>query len=78
MTNTNQLTADTITPSQIRRLRTEAMEAGDDLQVECCDLALSDTIAIATINEALTTNTEARQLCADAINNARAQADARA
>lgn len=40
MTNNTTLTAETITTSQIRALRTEAAEHGDTEQVDICNHAL--------------------------------------
>lgn len=78
----NLITADTITDDQIRALRTEASGHGDDAQITICDRALYGTaespstilslIADGHLSDA---QVEARQLCADAINNARAQVD---
>lgn len=69
MTN---LTADTITDDQIRALQAEAAEAGDLEQVDLCRLALGITPTIAWN----LTPYAARIRCADAINDARAQARA--
>lgn len=76
------LTAETIPFSQIRDLRTEALSLSptDDLQVQWCDLALADredanddgSPLVAPDGQPVT-RTEARQVCADAINEARAQ-----
>ncbi len=53
----------TITNSQIETLRTEAAAAGDAEQVSLCDRALDG-------------DTDARQQCAEAIDDATAQDDA--
>lgn len=66
--NTNSLTAETITTEQIETLRAEAQEHGDGEQVSICNHAL-DTAE--SRNRSWTVE-EARQLCADAINAARA------
>lgn len=67
MSNTN-LTAATITTAQIRDLRAEAQEACDSEQVDVCNHALD---ASEGVNRTWTVE-EARSLCADAINAARA------
>lgn len=66
---TTKLTADTITEQQIHDLKAEAWEAGDTKQADLCRLALGMTPLISWNF----TPYEARGLCADAINNARAQ-----
>lgn len=58
-----KLTAETITTDQIRRLRTEALTAGDSMQAELCELALD------------LEQTEARAECARVINEAHAMED---
>jgi hypothetical protein len=78
-----KLTAETITIRQIRDLRAEAEEYSDYHQVDWCDLALaahetSDADGHhlqSPDGDRAVTRTEARQICADAINAARAQAD---
>jgi hypothetical protein len=78
MTNTNMtadLTAETITNAQIRSLRTEALTAGDSLQVELCDWALFDEATMA-YGPDMARTIAARQACADAIVRASAQQDA--
>jgi hypothetical protein len=74
-------TAENITEAQIRRLRQDAMAAGDYPQVAWCDLALaahetSDShgnLLVTPDNGSCgrggeqTTRTEARKICADAI-----------
>ncbi len=72
MTTTHEpITADTITTTQIRQLRDEAVAAGDDRQVEYCDVALArwETPARRSV---------ARQVCADAISSAHAMSDSQA
>ena len=86
---TNQaLTADTITDKQIRALRTEAAQAGDEAQVKLCDLALTyDANYEEWLHErqphkrpAAWEDVErahrAKHKCAQAINTARAMEDA--
>jgi hypothetical protein len=81
------LTADTITNAQIDQLEDEAACELDHVQVGICRIALdaaSETTPHGSLN--LTdeerarlrrmTRIQARKLCADAINNARAQTDA--
>lgn len=49
MSNTNNTNlTETITTAQIRELRAEAIEAGDDVQVILCDIATGDEDPIAT------------------------------
>lgn len=76
----NELDEDTITIEQIRKLRNEATASGDSMQVDYCDLALA-THETADANggdlidpqtKLPITRTEARGICADAINAARA------
>lgn len=76
----NKLTAETISNDQIRTLSTEAAQAGDLEMVAVCYVALYGTeaspstilslIADGNLSEA---QIVARQRCADAINNTRAQ-----
>lgn len=73
MSNT-KTTIETVTKGQIRRLRTEAAEAGDSLQVELCDTALghfSDQPAEAGEAVAIA---KALRACVAAIQDAEAQA----
>lgn len=77
--NTN-LTAD-ITSAQIRALRTEAIAAGDYLQVDLCDLALAAHETAAADGSQLLdpgghpiSRSEARAICAEAIDAIRARA----
>ena len=63
MSNRNDsLTAETITDEQIERLSDEAKAAGDSVQVDICERALSG-------------DDEARGDCAEVINDARAMDD---
>lgn len=70
-----------ITDSQIRRLRTEAAEAGDTAQVDLCDAALATTEGVA-LDDTETTDSlggsmsrvEARAECARVIAEASANA----
>ena len=61
------MTADNITRAQIEALRAEAAEAGDLRQVEWCDAALLPLCGLGA-------RRTARQVCADAINDASAMA----
>lgn len=70
---------DEISTSQIKALREEAMSAGDYRQVTVCDVALaplerdnSDGTPLEDYDGDPMTRTEARQLCADAVNAAKA------
>jgi hypothetical protein len=88
-TTMDKLTAEAVTDDQILSLRHEAWLAGDTLQVALCNVALdSDLEAIAEIGAQRVAlerlgvvpgladaDRRARQLCADAINATRAQAD---
>lgn len=74
------LTADDITPSQIRSLRSEAATHGDDLLVAWCNVALAyaedgdevgDDLRDPVTGEVVT-RSEARAVCADVINAAAA------
>lgn len=71
------LTADTITTAQISALHAEAMRAGDYAMADICDVALvsrettddlGGTLRDGRGNEL--TRTDAREACADAINDA--------
>lgn len=62
----DKLTGDNITQDQIEQLRTEAAAAGDTEMVRICDAAYGRASGSPT----------ARQKCADAINAARAMAEA--
>ena len=62
-----KLNPSTITRAQIEALRSEAAEAGDTRQVEWCDAALMPLGGLGARDTA-------RQVCADAINDARANA----
>lgn len=70
----------TITNAQIRTLRTEARAAGDDVTAAYCELALAYTETadvdgadlLDPISGEAITRTEARAVCADAINAAAA------
>lgn len=81
---TTKLTAETITTRQIRDLRDEAMEASDYRMVDWCDVALASHETSDSAgrelqgpgNHGTCTRTDAREICADAINNARAQQEA--
>ena len=81
MTTTNRLTAEAITTDQIRALRDEAVEAGDDRQVDYCDVALApfrrqndDGSELQWPWNGLPADRDvARQVCAEAIIAARAQ-----
>jgi hypothetical protein len=82
-----KLTAATITDRDIRMLAAEANHANDDLQATICAVALSGGLGEITdvephrsalevlgiIPEHVDADIRARQLCADAINSARAQ-----
>jgi hypothetical protein len=70
---TDKLTADTITDDQIQKLKVEAAAAGDDEMYAICGLAGHPGQGHPC--EPLPTDVayKARQRCADAINNARAQ-----
>ena len=68
MTTKTPLTADTITTAQIRALKTEAATAGDDAMVATCRLALG---LVEGANRGA--EEDARQSCADAINDATAR-----
>lgn len=70
-----KLTAETITDKQIRQLSSEAAQAGDLIQVDLCNIALSgeDSDGTGTTLGTPCTVEYARQACADVINNARAQ-----
>lgn len=69
--NRTIITADTITDSQIRALRSEASDAWDNEQVAICDIALGDGAAA---TETWTRKT-ARAECARVINEAAAQVE---
>lgn len=81
MTNsTETMTADTVTATQIRALREEALAHGDQRQVDICDMALASHETADEIGGDLVgpegdvwTRTQAREACADAINDAAAQ-----
>jgi hypothetical protein len=76
------LNASTITRAQIEALRSEAAEAGDTLQVEWCDVALAYAEDGDDAGNGLFSprtgapihRTDARAVCARAINDARANA----
>lgn len=78
---TDKLTAETITDEQIRQLREEAISHGDDRQVDYCDVALAPhrrlnedgSDLVWPWNGQPADRDRARQVCADAINYARAQ-----
>ncbi len=78
-----KITAATVTAAQIKALRSEARAAGDSLLAEWCDVALAygeryDSVGFPLTSPATglsVTRTEAREVCADAINDARAMAD---
>jgi len=81
-TETNRVTADTVTAEQMLALRTEAAQAGDELMVLECDRALDmpRLLSFDSPAEHKRGNLAAREICrqarakvADAINNARAQ-----
>ena len=70
MSNTNNVTAETITTAQIRALRSEASDAGDSNMVDLCDLALArhedcndDGTPLIDPGGWETTRTEARAAC---------------
>jgi len=73
-------TTASITTAQIRTLRNEALNAGDSRMAEWCDVALStgerydsEGFALASPGTGLAcTRTEARKVCANAINDAAA------
>jgi hypothetical protein len=75
-------TAASITNAQIRTLRTEALDAGDARMGEWCDVAIaagerydSEGFPLVSPGTGLAcTRTEAREVCADAIANAAANA----
>jgi hypothetical protein len=67
MPTTKTAATETLTDDMIRALRDEAGEHGDDEMVACCDDALSGLRGDNMI--------AARQECARAINDARAQDD---
>lgn len=77
------LNAATITTAQIKTLRSEALAAGDTVMAEWCDVALvphEDCDAEGRQLFSPTTGapihrTDARAVCARAINDAAAQAD---
>lgn len=77
------ITAATITTAQIKALRSEARAAGDGLMAEWCDVALAfgeryDSVGFQLVSPATglsVTRTEAREVCADALNDAAAMAD---
>lgn len=69
MTTYMKLTADTITDREIRALCREATQAGDLKMADIASRALDPCEDIIDPNEV----TALRQLCADEINNARAQ-----
>lgn len=84
-TNTNQLTAKTITTRQIKALREEALTAGDYRTVDTCDVALADHETANNDGTPLvgsdgqpTTRTDARAILADAFNEAAAMGDSQA
>lgn len=64
-----ELTAATITDAQIEALRAEALQADDDLMVDACDEATSAAVA----KHRPGARVRSRELCAEAINSARAQ-----
>lgn len=84
-----KLTAHTITDRDIRMLCAEANHSNDDLQATICAVALAGGLGeiadvephrsaletLGIIPEHVDADVRARQLCADAINNARAQDD---
>ncbi len=59
-----------VTTAQIRRLRTEAMEAGDHVMVEICDMALG-TVSLHDPMDERAAVIQARGECARVINSAR-------
>jgi hypothetical protein len=73
-----KIDAHSITAQQIRDLRREARAAGDNVMSEWCDVALAPFHACDSTGRLLhdpttgdiVTREEARQVCADAINNA--------
>lgn len=73
------VTGSTITEADIRQLREEALAAGDDRQVEYCDIALAPyrfanddgTVLVWPWNGQDADRTVARQVCAVAINASR-------
>jgi hypothetical protein len=69
MTAYTKLTAETVTDREIRALCREATQAGDLKMADIASRALDPCEDIIDPNEV----TALRQLCADAINNARAQ-----
>lgn len=76
MTN---LTAETITDLDIRKLREEALAATDYLQVDVCDRALLSDDVDQDCNEVALADMSrevARDRCVDAINRNRAQQEA--
>lgn len=75
----DKLTAETITDDEIRCLKVEAGEAGDHRQVAVCDLALGYVYATEDADGQVPLDMSqhaARVICADALNDTRAQADA--
>lgn len=71
-------TSQTITPLQIRQLRTEAADHGDDAQVGLCDVALGTWEAYEGMPQPYEiagrrTQEEALEICALAIADAEAQ-----
>ena len=78
-----KITAATVTAAQIKALRSGARAAGDSMMTEWCDVALAygeryDSVGFPLTSPATglsVTRTEAREVCADAINAARAMAD---
>lgn len=79
-TNNNKLTAETITTKQIRALREEATKVGDDRQVDYCNVALAahrrdnadGSPLVWPWNGQPADRDVAREVCADAINEAAA------
>lgn len=76
---TERLTADTITDDQIRELRREASAAGDMEQALACDVALGRLVYDPMDQRAQLLDqvgavdvASAREVCAEAINAARA------
>lgn len=66
--DTAMTTVDTITPRQIDALRTEAVHAGDEKQVDLCQMAEG-----AFGHNATVADREALRECVRVINNAEAQ-----
>lgn len=72
MSNTDKVTADTITGDQIDALKAESIEADDYLQVDLCKIAVGIPVTDSPFWNL--SPSAARQRCADAINAARAKA----